>query len=70
MLKRRCRKAHEAVAANATAPLTQPGQEEAPRSAAAATATFKPEEDSELILLADAAKGFNNLSCKGVLWTV
>ena len=57
MLERRCRKVHEAVAANATAPLTQPCQGEALRNAVAATMTFKPEEDPELILLADAAKG-------------
>ena len=70
MLKRHCCEAREVVAADAAAPLTQPGQEEALRTADAATETFEPEEDPELIFLADAANGFNSMSYKGMLWAV
>ena len=70
VLERRCRKAHEAAAANPAAPLTQPGQEEALRIAADATKTFEPEEDQELILLVDAVNGFNNSIHKRMPWAV
>ena len=45
VLERRCREAHKAVTAITVAPLTQPRQEEAPRTTADTTEIFEPEKD-------------------------